>query len=204
MNIIENHYNYLCNQSGDINEHLPTLAEYASKCETIAELGVRGCVSSWAFCKGLLQNGSYKKELFMNDIQPCDVYMLESVALETGIKTSTEWINDLNVDLNNRKFDLVFIDTWHIYGQLKRELAKYAPATNKYIIMHDTEVDGIYGETIRCGWNAHQQSAQTGIPVDEILKGLKPAVEEFLVDNPDWMMHKHYTNNNGLTILIRI
>jgi hypothetical protein len=41
---------------------------------------------------------------------------------------------------------------------LKRELAKFAPNTNKYIIMHDTTVDEIYGETIRTGMNSKQQT----------------------------------------------
>jgi hypothetical protein len=148
----------LCGQTGDINEHLPTLAQYESKCESVAELGVRGCVSSWAFCKGLLENGSTNKSLFMNDIQECDVSLLESVAADSGIDISYQWINDLNVNLSDIRFDLVFIDTWHIYGQLKRELAKYAPVTNKYIIMHDTTVDEWMGETIRVGWNAVEQS----------------------------------------------
>jgi len=44
---------------------------------------------------------------------------------------------------------LVFIDTWHVYGQLKRELAKYAPLTKKYILMHDTTVDEWVGESVR-------------------------------------------------------
>lgn len=140
----------------------------------------------------------------MNDIQECDVSLLESVAVDFGIDVSYQWINDLNVNLSEKRFDMVFIDTWHIYGQLKRELAKYAPVTNKYIIMHDTEVDGIDGETLRCGWNPHEQSASTGIPVDEIVKGLRPAVDEFLENNNDWVLDIHYTNNNGLTVLRRI
>jgi hypothetical protein len=70
--------------------------------------------------------------------------------------------------------------------------------------MHDTEVDGIDGETIRCGWNPQEQSINTGIPVDEIVKGLRPAVDEFLENNNDWTLDKHYTNNNGLTVLRRI
>ncbi len=204
MDIINNQYNHLCGESGDINEHLPTLASYASECESVAELGVRGCVSSWALCKGLLDNKSEKKSLFMNDISPCDVEMLESLASEAGIKVSHQWINDLDVDLSGKTFDMVFIDTWHVYGQLVRELNKYAPVTKKYIIMHDTEVDGIIGETIRAGFDGPKQSAATGIPLDEIHKGLQPAYNEFLANNAGWVLHKHYTNNNGLTILRRI
>ena len=42
------------------------------------------------------------------------------------------------------------------------------------------------------------------IEVQEILKGLWPAVDEFLQNNPNWILHERFTNNNGLTILKRI
>ena len=101
-------------------------------------------------------------------------------------------------------YDITFIDTWHVYGQLKRELDKFSTVTNKYIIMHDTTVDEIYGETIRCGLDAVRQSQQTGFPVDEIQKGLWPAVTEFLKNNKEWRLKERFTNNNGLTILERV
>jgi hypothetical protein len=34
-------------------------------------------------------------------------------------------------------------------------------------------------------------------------KGLWPAITEFLESNSDWVMHKRYINNNGITILKR-
>jgi hypothetical protein len=74
---------------------------------------------------------------------------------------------------------------------------------NKYIILHDTTVDEWYGETIRMGMNAEQQSRETGIPVEEINKGLWPAVEEFLLAHPEWFIERRDTNCNGLTILAR-
>jgi hypothetical protein len=70
--------------------------------------------------------------------------------------------------------------------------------------MHDTTVDELYGETLRVGWDANKQSKETGIPVDEITKGLWPAIEEFLEEHPEWNLEKRYTNNNGLTILSRV
>jgi hypothetical protein len=60
MNILHSNYNLNCNTKSDINEHLPKLYEYATKCESIIELGVRGCISSWAFAYGLLNNNSLK------------------------------------------------------------------------------------------------------------------------------------------------
>jgi hypothetical protein len=70
--------------------------------------------------------------------------------------------------------------------------------------MHDTTVDEILGETIRRGWNADEQSLVTGFPVEEINRGLWPAVEEFLRDNKNWVIKERYTNNNGLTILEKV
>ena len=101
----------------------------------------------------------------------------------------------------SEKYDITFIDTWHVYGQLKRELDKFSKMTNKYIIMHDTTIDGEIGESVRNGWDINQQSIDTGIPINEIYKGLWMAIEEFLDNNTDWYLVKRFTNNNGLTII---
>ena len=195
-------YNNKCNQSSDINEHLPTLSKYASECESVFETGVRGVVSSWAFVNGLLQNNKSTKYLFMNDIEPCNINELVQVTQDL-VTLKYEWKNNLLLDLNET-FDLTFIDTWHIYGQLKRELEKFSKMTMKYIIMHDTTVDEWQGETIRCGWNSCQQSISSGIPEDEINKGLWPAIDEFLASHNEWILHERFVNNNGLTILKRV
>jgi hypothetical protein len=84
---------------------------------------------------------------------------------------------------------------------LKRELAHWHPHVRKYIILHDTTVDEWYGETIRNGWDAESQSRETGIPVDEIRKGLWPAVSEFLLQHPEWTVRERFVHNNGLTVL---
>ena len=110
--------------------------------------------------------------------------------------------SDLDCPLVNT--DLLFIDTWHIYGHLKRELARWNESVNKFIILHDTTVDEWIGETVRVGWDALKQSRESGIPVEEIRKGLWPAVEEFLATNPEWKIELRLTNNNGLTVLSRV
>ena len=204
MNRIANKYNFLCNIPSDINEHLPTLYKYATECESIMETGVRGCVSSWALVHGLLNNGSTNKSILMNDIVPCDINELfECVMEDKLVNLSYQWISNLELDLLD-PVDLVFIDTWHIYGQLKRELDKFSPLTNKYIIMHDTTIDEIDGETIRNNWDPVKQSKETSIPIEEITKGLGPAITEFLEEHPEWILLEKLTNNNGLTVLKRV
>jgi hypothetical protein len=204
IDVLQEKYNMLSTTPSDINEHLPILYKYACECETILELGVRGCVSSWAFLKGLLDNGKERKHLFLNDITECEIDDLLGVSLSVKVNVEHEWKNDLELDTTNRRYDLTFIDTWHIYGQLKRELLKFSAITNKYIIMHDTTVDGENGETIRCGLDAIQQSFDSGYPVEEIECGLQKAINEFLFINREWRVKEVFENNNGLTILERI
>ena len=116
----------------------------------------------------------------------------------------TEFFNQSDLECPLVHTDLLFIDTWHVYGQLKRELSRWHSVVSKYIIMHDTTVDEWKGETLRCSWNSEQQSKDSGIPVSEIEKGLWPAIEEFLAKHSEWKLKERFTNNNGLTILQRI
>jgi hypothetical protein len=203
MDIIANKFATLSKTPSDINEHLHLLYKYATECESIIELGVRGVVSSWAFVYGLLNNNKPIKSILLNDIAECNIDELVNATKELDILIEYNWINDLDLMVDG-EVDMTFIDTWHIYGQLKRELEKYSKITKKYIIMHDTTVDEWQGETIRLSWNSIQQSKESGFPIDEINKGLRPAIDEFLLSNNDWTLHERLTNNNGLTVLKRI
>lgn len=61
---IKKKYEILIKKRSDINEHLETLFNYACKCDSIIETGVRGCISSWAFVFGLLNNNNSKKNYY--------------------------------------------------------------------------------------------------------------------------------------------
>jgi beta-1,4-mannosyl-glycoprotein beta-1,4-N-acetylglucosaminyltransferase len=197
---IKNKYVFHCNRADDINEHLPTLYRYALECDSVFETGIRGVVSSYAFALGLM--GNKKKRYLLNDISPCNIQELYNNC-KSFINIDYIWCNNLHIDFNE-KFDLTFIDTWHVYGQMKRELEKVKNITNKYIIMHDTTVDEWLGENIRLGIDATENAKHSGIPIEEIYKGIWPAISEFLFYNKDWILHERYTNNNGLTILKKI
>jgi len=200
---IKNKYNNLSRFPSDINQHLPTLYKYARECETILETGVRGCVSSWALVYGLLNNNSDNKAIILNDISPCNVDELLARTKNLPIIVQYKWVNNLQLEIPYN-VDLTFIDTWHVYGQLKRELDKFSKITNKYIIMHDTTVDEWEGESIREGFDIDDQVKFSGFPRDEITRGLWPAVSEFLSAHSEWILHERFTNNNGLTILKRV
>lgn len=206
---LEQKYRELCNKPSDINEHLPTIFYYSTKCKSIIELGVRGAISTYAMLYGLAINTNNNKKLLLNDIEPCDISLALELSNGLDIKVEYQWISDLDMELSEN-YDMTFIDTLHVYGQLKRELNKYSKITNKYIIMHDTTVDEQYGEIVRSHTyedvvirEALRMSELTNIPPNELVVGLWPAIEEFLNNNPNWSLLERYTNNNGLTILKR-
>jgi hypothetical protein len=77
--------------------------------------------------------------------------------------------------------DLLFLDTWHVYGQLKEEMRLHAGKVRRYIVLHDTTTFGEKGEA-------------------EGHRGLWPAVEEFLAQGT-FRLKQRVANNNGLTVL---
>jgi len=201
MSVLKDKYQICCSNPSDIHEHLPTLQEYASLCNHITEAGVRTAISSYAFAVGLL--GKPENKLIQVDLEdhPNIQLFLQECKAE-GINAIFYAQSDLECPIENT--ELLFIDTWHVYGHLKREFARWHSYVSKYIILHDTTVDEWEGETIRKKMNAEKQSKESGIPIDEITKGLWPAVDEFLKEHPEWIIEKRFTNNNGLTILRRI
>ena len=92
--------------------------------------------------------------------------------------------------------DLLFLDTWHAYSQLKFEINKHSPNSKKYIIMHDTTSYQFRDEPL---------TSEHSDLVEYSGKGIWPAIEEFLIENKNkWVLLERHTNNNGLTILKRI
>lgn len=193
-------YNQKCRTPSDINEHLPTLHTYALKCLHITECGVRSATSSYAFAAALLGRGG--KIVQVDTKGHANITKFGEECATEGIDVVFHEQSDLECPIEET--DLLFIDTWHVYGHLRRELARWNPYTRKFIILHDTTVDAQWGETIRNGWNAAEQSKETGIPVEEINRGLQPAIDEFLAEHPEWRLRQRFWNNNGLTVLERV
>ena len=198
---ISSRYLELCQTWSDIYEHLPTLASYSSICSHITECGVRGAVSSYALALGLI--GKRDAKLVQVDILDSpNAQQFRFACKRKGIPIVFHNQSDLLSPMEET--DLLFIDTWHVYGHMKRELARWHPSVKKYIILHDTEVDKWRGEVLRCGGDVDVLSKESGIPKEEILRGIWPAVLEFLSENKDWRLEEQFTNCNGLTVLARV
>lgn len=210
----------------DIYQHIPTLRYYAQRSRHITECGVRAVISSWAFLQGFVDqrhrhtqlaianrstttassssSSSPEFRLVSVDLERWPkVHDLETQCAAANISFSFHAMSDLESPLEVT--DLLFIDTFHVYGQLVREFRRYEPWVRRYILLHDTTVDAQDGEILRQGHNLTAAQVFTGFPVEELNRGLWPAVEEFLERHPtSWRLKKRYTNCNGLTVLERI
>jgi hypothetical protein len=174
MDEIERHFVLFRDTPADINEHMEALCSYAKQCESVTEFGIGR--STWAFMR------ARPKKLRCYDIRDADFALHNKLAKEAGIELSFERRDTL--DLTIEPVDLLFIDTYHVYKNLKHELTQHGPMARKFIVMHDTETFG-------------QMSEDSSRP------GLWAAVEEFLAAHPEWSVAERFANNNGLTILKR-
>lgn len=190
-----------CYTPGDINQHLPVLREYADRCESIVECGVLNSVSSYAFASALVKKPGNRYTL-VDPYRNAGMDEFLEACKREGVNATFLHGSDLEVE--RVKADLVFIDTWHIYAQLKRELEYWHSYAGKYLILHDTTVDEWDGESVRGRFDIEKQARETGWPAEEIAKGLWPAVEEFLCEHPEWQLELRLVNNNGLTVLRRV
>jgi hypothetical protein len=216
-------------QSVDLYQHLPTLRQYAAQptVRVILECGVRDTLSSWAFSQGLMdqqqhqhqqqqqqqqQQGQSYRYHAMDLTRSPYIALLEHHLPLAGVEYRFQQGSDLESPIPET-VDLLFIDTLHVYGQLQRELYRFARYVRQYIILHDTTVDGDAGEVRRLGFDVAYMQNLTQMSVHELTTGLWPAVDEFLrgVTPADraagglhWRLVHRYTNNNGLTILQRV
>ena len=170
-------YESKCNDNSDIRQHMPTLKEYAEKCEVIIELGVRSIVSTWAFLMGkpkvlISVDICHPSEYIEYDKEGCNLELVYKLSKKQ--KTYFEFICNDSVTASLPNCDLMFFDTLHTYEQLSSELKAHGSKVSKYMLFHDTE-------TYK----------------DELM----PAISEFLDENNTWQLHKQYFNNNGMIIL---
>lgn len=204
------HYAFAKHRPSDINEHINTLYKYGRESDSVIECGVRTAISTWAFFRGLYDRGTSdgydlsQLSLVGVDLKyDSQIGVIQELSATLGLPYTFYEGSDLDYPIK-APVDTVFIDTWHIYGQLKRELKKYAPYTKKWLILHDTTVDAMFGESIRSRSDIAKQAKESGFTPEEIAMGLWPAVEEFLAANPDFVLEHRYMNNNGLTVLRRV
>ena len=164
-----------CNVS-DIYIHLPVLYQYAQDCDHVTEMGARSGNSTKAFLYANPKKFISSKEIGVN----CQYIGADVLTIEI------------------EETDLLFIDTWHCYDQLKKELELHAGKVRKYIAFHDTYTFGQKGE----GY----PDMDVNHPHRDDLSGeggIRKAIDEFLKENPEWEINYETEENNGLIVIAK-
>ncbi len=173
----------------DINEHLFTLYLLAKDCNHVTEMGSRWGHSTFSIlASGVSMFVAYDLEINDNIKIAIDMAKRENL--------NFRFIEGNVLDVAISKTDMLFIDTWHKYGQLKEELRLHSERVNKYIVLHDTSS---YEYRDEPDWDVYSDIRK----LSSEKAGLWPAVEEFLVKNKNWKLCMRYKHNNGLTVLKR-
>jgi hypothetical protein len=171
-----------CGGTSDISAHLPLLEFLAKQCTYCVEFGVRDAYSTAALisgCKGLVTSidisfsSAINKLLKMkhNGDLPCPWQFVQA--------------NTPDETLDFGYPQLLFIDTLHTYGQIKKELELHGNKPHKFLVFHDT----------------YSQGANSLDVVGEV--GIMPAIEEFMAENPQWKEIYRANFNHGLLVLER-
>lgn len=163
----------------DINEHLPVLRGLASECRHVTEFGLRTGVSTIALIC------AEPEILISYDIDPGmeeSYQRLNPFAKQLGVHFT--FICEDTGKIICDPTDMLFIDTWHNFVHIEKELALSGMQARKYLVFHDTVTFGQRGE-------------KGGV-------GIMPAIQNFLRKHSNvWHVKKHYTHNNGLLVLER-
>lgn len=175
-NVFQEEYEIAKKTPSDINQNLHILYDLAKECKTVIEMGVRTGVSTRAFLNTDVELTSY--DIHLNQ----KVQNLFDKARKKG--KNVKYIKDDVLKISIDEVDLLFIDTYHTYDQLKRELILHGNKAKKYLVFHDTHTFGLQDEVGKG-------------------KGLLPAIIEFMINNTHWKFKINKLNNNGLMVLER-
>lgn len=187
---IESIYEEHLKKQTAISVHLPRLRSLATGLDLAVEFGVKAGASSSALLMGARHVISY-------DIVPTSC--AERLAQAAGPRWNYRIQSSLMAGPVH--CDLLFIDSLHTYGQCKGELWRHANSVRSYIVFHDTVTFGSVGaagETGRQSW-----PYQPGVSVPPEHLGIRPAIDELMIDDPLWRIQAHWTDSHGLLVLRR-
>jgi len=199
---LKDEYSKACDSKSDISMHLPTLYAYAKKCGHVTEMGSRTGVSTRAF---LYANPDTFVSYDYQYATP-EPHLAEGVQIlktlfdqcrQVGMNCRYIGKNVLDVEIEGT--DLLFIDTYHCYAQLKKELELHAGKVRKYIAFHDTTMFGAVGEGFP-GMDPNHPVHKA--PMDGS-GGIRPAIDEFLNAHKEWKVVHESADSNGLMVISR-
>lgn len=179
-----------CRGQRAIALHLPVLRSLASECNYAVEYGVNRGGSTTALLLGA-------RRVISLDIHLVPAYpQLKQLA-------SDRWTflvaDSTTYDLP--PCDLLFLDANHTYASVKAEL-QYAGRVKKYLAFHDVTTFGEIGAAGETGawlWTP----SHPGESVPQEAWGIRPAIDELMIEDPSWRIHYRAVESHGFLVLAR-
>lgn len=173
-----------------IAPHLCRLWDLAKGLDLAVEFGVKRGASSSALLLGARRVMSF-------DV----VATAEAKALKTAAGDRWDYRIEDSRTAAVPDCDLLFIDSLHTFAQMRAELFAHGNKALRYIVCHDVgtfgEVDAV-GETGAQAWKYVQGQS---VPLN--VCGIRPAIDEFQIENPHWRVAARYVDSHGLLVLKR-
>jgi len=171
--------------------HLSYMRLMAEDVDTVVELGVKRGTSSSALCW-------CKKRLISYDIKV--IPTARRLQQFIGPKWDLREEDTLKVRTEDvPEHDLLFIDSLHTYKQVTCELAIFPPKTRRFILFHDTITFATMGANGESGTYLPQPENRADF--DSKSHGIRFAIDEFMIRNPEWRIVRHAPFGHGLLTL---
>jgi hypothetical protein len=160
-----------------MSAHWVTLRQYARQVTHVTEFGVRHGISTSAFI-----SAGPEIVVSYDTVRRPAVDWLAEWTKEKG-KTRFVFRQEDVLNVAIEQTGLLLLDTKHTYGQVSAELRLHSGKVDRWIILHDTEVEP--------GLNNEKE-------------GVWAAVGEFLIKKAGrWQVRYHTPESYGLTVLER-
>jgi hypothetical protein len=178
---IEELYQWVRRIPRDLNEHSEQLKVVAYNSRHVTEFTKRR-ESTLYFLAG---RPEYLISYNAEGTDPMMTVIKNTVVRDTGEEGHISFtINTGNVDsllVDIDETDALFLDTEANYVRLSEELKKHSSKVRKFIVIHDTMINGELG--------------------DDGKLGLNYALREFVKENPQWKVYSFSPAQYGLTVL---
>eukprot|EP00760_Papus_ankaliazontas_P015689 PhM_4_TR16667/c0_g1_i1/m.106181 len=166
----------------DINRLVPIIHSYAMRASHVVEMGSRRGHSTTGILQAYPMNFTVIDLIITEDVRAItDTYR--------NCKPTDRIINvvesdDLLVDISPET-EMLFIDTWHAGQLLRKELAKHASKSRRWLLFHDVISFG------------HGDEGGGG-------QGLWPVIRDFVKEHSDeWEEEAYFPFSHGLLVLRR-
>ena len=191
VDAIEALYERHCRENHGISMHLPTLREYASRCDVAVELGCRKGCSATALILGA------RSLAVSYDIT--ETPQARDLQRMAGKRWSYRIEDTRTADVP--ACDMLFVDSLHTYAQVDAELKAHAGKVRRWLLFHDTMTFGSVGADVETGKHSWTPRPNESVPMEHM--GIRPAIDALLIRDPAWRIIDHKLYGHGLLILER-